>query len=663
MLRTAVAGLGALLCWSARAQSLVNGGFEGAFTTTAGSWSAITFGAPEYPTVAYGPETQNVHGGAHAQRITVTDLGDGATLLVQPLDFPAGRTFSGSVWLRAESPMTVAFYYQERVPYYWVPAIAVVEVGNAWQEVVIEGGFDRSIPTDATTILGRFVIEPRSAGTLLVDDASFTDISTAVWNGPVPLTDPIPARYFGMHVNKWGQHQTWPPTGHGLMRLWNTGTTWELMEPWQGALLDPDNWIYDPDGLTGFAFRMDYYADMIEDHDPGMDILYTMGKSPSWAAADPALPPVSTTAWQDYAGVLGERFEERIRYWEIWNEVDQQDYDGDLGALRTLTDSAAATLHAIDPQNRLLSPNFTGPEALADFLRAGGGDHVDIISWHHYLGRRPEEMVPEIIGVRDVMALYGVDDKPLWNTEGAVSFMDGLAVPMAEQAAAVARAYLVQWSFGVENFNWYCWDIHAGWSSDFVDLSWSMTPGQYDGTTEAGQAYARTAQWLKGATMGTRAVDNGTWVIGLSRPGGYQGRVVWHPDGPTAFDVPVAWDILQVRDLSGGTTAFGGGSLAIGTSPLLLENVSTVGIAEQPIPGDWEAWPQPFQTSCALRWSGEGETTVDLYDARGQLVRNYTNVNGGVLRVERGELADGVYPFVAKRSDGAAIHGTLMIGP
>ncbi|MCB0786248.1 MAG: hypothetical protein KDC02_18830, partial [Flavobacteriales bacterium] len=61
-------------------QSLTNGGFEGSYTNTAPGWNAITYGSPQYPTVAYGPETQVVHGGNTSQRLAVTDLGDGATL-------------------------------------------------------------------------------------------------------------------------------------------------------------------------------------------------------------------------------------------------------------------------------------------------------------------------------------------------------------------------------------------------------------------------------------------------------------------------------------------------------------------------------------------------------------------------------------------------------
>ncbi|MBK8498245.1 MAG: beta-galactosidase, partial [Flavobacteriales bacterium] len=507
------------------------------------------------------------------------------------------------------------------------------------------------------TILARFVVQPLGTGTLYVDDAAFADITTAVLNAPVSLTDSIPPRYFGMHVNKWGVHQTWPPTGHGLMRLWNTGTTWAIMEPWQGALLDPDNWIYDPGGTSGFGFRMDYYVDMIEDHDPAMDIVYTMGKSPSWAAPNSWLPPTDITWWQDYAAILGQRYQGRVRYWEIWNEVDQLDYGGSLAALQQLTDSAASTLRAIDPENMILSPNFTGAEQLAHFLKAGGGDNVDIISWHHYPGRMPEEMVPEIIGVRDVMARYGQGDKPLWNTEGAVTFMDGMSLSVEEQAGAVSRAYLVQWSFGVENFSWYCWDIFGG-NNDYVDLSYSLTPAQYDSITPPGIAYQQTALWLKGATMQSRTVANGVWTIALTRPGGYQGWVVWRPDGAAAFDVPSAWSIGSVRDLAGGTTAFGGGVLTIGVSPLLLEQGSANAIAQASELPRCTVLPNPMRDGCHVRWSTAGAAEVELRDALGNIIRHYPTVQSNLF-LPRGDLPAGCYTIVV-RSAGEVV-GTARV--
>lgn len=643
------------------AQVLTNGGFEGAFGSTANGWYSITYGGPVAPDVMYSAETSVVHAGSKSQRIHVYDLGDGATLLNQTLDFPAGRTFRASVWLRSDSPMTVAFYLQERVPYYWVPTIAIVDVDTIWQEVVIEGGFDRSIPSDNTTIPGRFVVEPLSNGVLYVDDASLTDVSDSVWNSPIPLAEPVTDRYFGMHINKWGVHQTWPETGHGLMRLWNTGTTWQIMEPTQGLLNDPQNWIYDASGTSGFAFRMDYYVDLIENFAPnGMDIIYTMGKSPSWIAPASYLPPTSLAAWMEYVSILGNRFAGKIQYWEIWNEVDQLDYDGDLLDLIPLTDSAAVVLKGIDPANKILSPNFTGPQALASFLKAGGGEEVDIISWHHYPGRNPEEMIPEIIGIRNVMERYGVGDKPLWNTEGAVSFMDGLDLSIADQAAAVSRAYIIQWSYGIENFNWYCWDIFGG-NTDYVNLSYSLTPSQYDSITEPGIAYQHTAFWLKGATMISREFVNGVWVVELTRPGGYHGWIVWRPEGASSFQIPASWAALHYRNLLGAVLPISGSTITIGPSPLLIENGLFSGFESPEVAEELRIYPQPFSQSTVVEWGGSEPADLSIYALTGERVRVHAQVTGGKLLLERELLEPGMYLLELRKAGGQRITGRLLV--
>ena len=79
---------------------------------------------------------------------------------------------------------------------------------------------------------------------------------------------------------------------------------------------------------------------------------------------------------------------------------------------------------------------------------------------------------------------------------------------MDQQAGAVSQAYLVPWSFGVENFTWYCWDIFGG-NSDYVDLSHSQTPFQYRQHHTARHAYQQTADGIRRQRMVSRAVTNG----------------------------------------------------------------------------------------------------------------------------------------------------------
>ena len=132
--------------------------------------------------------------------LAVTDLGDGATCWCRTWTWEQERP-SVRLWLRADGVSVML----GTVPVLLGARHRRGGRGPAgWQEVVIRGGYDRIVPTDAITILSRLVVQPHGTGTLYVDDATFMDITTDVLNAPVALTDSIPGRYFGMHVNKWG---------------------------------------------------------------------------------------------------------------------------------------------------------------------------------------------------------------------------------------------------------------------------------------------------------------------------------------------------------------------------------------------------------------------------------------------------------------------------
>ena len=218
---------------------LTNGGFEGAYSGLAPGWAENTWAAPgddQRRYVSRGPETQSPHGGQAAQRISVARFAaGGGTALLQNFDFPAGRVYEGRVWLRAASPMKVRVLFRKRSFYYNTGAARVLSVGSAWQEVVIRGGY----PTDTP---GEFFIQPVEPGTLYVDDASLSEVTTAVLHEPPASHDPLPRTFFGMHVNKLGTHNTWPPLTFGTLRLWDTGTYWAAVEPARGALLQDENW-------------------------------------------------------------------------------------------------------------------------------------------------------------------------------------------------------------------------------------------------------------------------------------------------------------------------------------------------------------------------------------------------------------------------------------
>ena len=526
---------------------LVNPSFETVVGGRATNWIDNTW---KGATVSYASVPGRAAG--RAQKLTVGGMAAGAGVIVaQRFTFQPGITYEGRIWLRSDDLATVQFMLRREGPYYDSMAVHWVTLTPVWQEFVIRGGWHDvggekpGDQADQEDVPGYFGINFVTSGTVEIDDASLRQLTASDCVMNAKLLTPT---FMGMTVNKWGSFTTWPSAqGFGLLRLIATTTTWEDLEPMKGA------WDW---------FRMDYYVDAARA--ANQEILYTLGMTPLWASARPGesgAEPASLADWRNYVRTVAMRYKGRIKYWEIWNEVNIGDfYTGSVDTMIELTRAASEELKAIDPTNVVLSPNVSriGLAWLDEFLAKGGGSYVDIISWHLYTNYQPELDEPVAAGLRDVLARRGMSDRPIWNTEGNIV---GTPVSAAAAVGAVARAYLVQPWWGHSNFTFYCWDIDFG-----NPLS---QPG-YLAPTPAGIAYREVAAWLRGAKMRarTRAVD-GTWQVALEQQDGTIAYVVWN-EGNRSFPLPASWAVTTQRDLAGGSQPIVSRTVDVGPAPVLL---------------------------------------------------------------------------------------------
>lgn len=555
---------------------LSNSGFEEGTGNVATGWSENTWPSAEQRKLThYERETSHIHGGASAQKVKVDRFVEGGgTLLYQGFSFPAGRIYEGRVWVRAESPMRVSMRFREAAANYTTSAARIVTVGSQWQELVIRGGF-------SSDIAGQFVISPIEGGTLVIDDAVLTDITEDVLRRPVfSATDEIPSRYFGIHINKLGTHHLWPPLNVGLLRLWDTGTTWAHVERQDGAIHEDKNWIVYPSP----GYRLVKYLGHVVKKQPAAKVIYTLGITPLWAVDEvdvpdryvgTAWPPDNLDQWRDYVGEVGKRFDGKIDYWEVWNEANYRGfYKGGLATLCELTRIASQELKAINPKNTILSPSFTtsGMVMMDDFLERGCGEYVDILSWHLYPSYPPERSLASIEAVMDVVRRHGLQHtKPVWNTEGAVEY--GSADTAAVGPAAVARIYLIQWAYGIRQFSWYMWDDDP--DEGRVVLHDSPDATKPKPPSPAGIAYREVANWLVGRKMISKLVEpsasgSDRWQLTISR-GKYRGWTLWDTGGTSTFTVPEAWGATTIRTLDGKQRPLVGSTLQLGITPILLE--------------------------------------------------------------------------------------------
>ncbi|MBI5834183.1 MAG: hypothetical protein HZB16_17960 [Armatimonadetes bacterium] len=532
---------------SARAadELLANPGFEAA----GGGWSENAWGQPG-PAFTYA-DGAAPHGGRRCQLVRVTALPPGSGFIYrQPYTLVAGHTYRARLWLRSPDHAQVQVMLRRAGQWYEPAAARLVELGPEWREVALVGGFG------GEDTLGFLGVSWRRPGTVELDDASLTDITAETLSLPTP-TAPVDQRFFGLHINKLGSHNTWPALGQATLRLWDTGTTWDALEP------KPGEWNFG---------RLDYYVEHVRRNAPGTRVVMTLGITPNWAAeagargayGGKAAPPTDPATWRRYVRTLAERYRGRIHCWEPWNECDYGGFfNGGPAAMLPLARIAYEELKAVDPRNTVLTPNVTraGLGWLDEYLALGGGQYADVISFHRYPSGRPELDVPEYHAVRDLAAAHGLADKPVWNTEGAIEHRAGTTED--EQVGAVVRTWLVQWAQGITCFAWYCWDIH--WPEG-TSLGTSLTGPEL---SPAGRALARLVAWVDGWTMTSRAVTDGLWRLTLTRDGARR-TIVWRPTGTAPWLPPADLGRCVATDLRGVEQPIGPDGLLVGPFPLLL---------------------------------------------------------------------------------------------
>lgn len=107
---------------------------------------------------------------------------------------------------------------------------------------------------------------------------------------------------------------------------------------------------------------------------------------------DPAAPVVSEEAMQAWLGFVErvvERYEDRVKYWEIWNEPNHPGYwrpDPNPRDYARLVVPTATLIRRIDPEAKIIAGSTAGidEEFIGGFLEAGAADLIDVVTFHNY---------------------------------------------------------------------------------------------------------------------------------------------------------------------------------------------------------------------------------------------------------------------------------------
>lgn len=378
----------------------------------------------------------------------------------------------------------------------------------------------------------------------------------------------IDVSYFGMHIHR--AENVWPNVVFGSWRLWDTGTDWASLESVRGQ------WDFN---------RLDKYVALSLQH--GIEPVLVLGNSPVWASSRPleasaygrggAAEPRSLSDWENYVRTVATRYHGRVRYYEIWNEPNlTQFFSGSVKTMLELARVAHIVLKNVDPTIQVLSPSPTekrGIKWLDEFLRLGGGDHVDIIAYHFYVRPAPPEQMVILIGdVRQLMDRHGQGKKPLWNTESGWDILNtgqesvrSNALSGSLAADFVTRALVLNWVSGVSRFYWYAWD----------NTIMGLVEPNKRSLKFAAIAYSRTARWLIGVVMeGCKTDSDGTWVCKMNRQNERSAWIVWNPEKHLEMELPPQWKAIEYQTLDGNTHQIStqdSSRVPISSSPILVK--------------------------------------------------------------------------------------------
>ena len=414
-----------------------------------------------------------------------------------------------------------------------------------------------------------------SGGTRTSRAPSTTSPSTspsATSSSPPPAAATRPAvspRFFGVHdSDPLGGPSGWPQAPVGSFRAWDAGVSWRELETSPGAF----DWR-----------RLDEIVRTSRAH--GADVLLVLGQTPQFHARNPSVASAygsgassmpKLAAWKRYVAAVAKRYARQGVVFQVWNEANVINYwSGTTAQMAQLTKTAYEVLARVSPRATLVAPalvtRLDGQRAWLDRFyaeRIGGrpvADFLDIVSLqlHPLADGSPEDSMDLLAQSRALLARHGVS-KPVWNTEINYGLTGGGVVETLspkQQAAQVARTYLLNAANDVGRVYWYSWD-----RLDIVNTT--MVATDRASPTRAGRAFGTVRSWLEGASVQSCDQDDaGTYVCVLVHPEGVR-NVYWNPTRTVTVTAPAT----QVDRLDGSKQAVPSGQvrLRVGYSPVLV---------------------------------------------------------------------------------------------
>lgn len=395
----------------------------------------------------------------------------------------------------------------------------------------------------------------------------------------------IPKTFFGMHVqnmvppayNLYGAKQCpmFADLGYGAVRLYESYVTQMFCNPASGTY----SWAA-LDTLVGYCAAV------------GVEIVYMLGNLPAWATGGSAthynpLPPTNMTYLSDFVTALVARYKGRIKFYELWNEIDSSGaWTGTLAQMQTIWTTLAPIIRAGDPAATILTGNIAGFGSMNILSGIGYLDQVlqgsgvagaaDVLAVHTYCDPTQPEFVVRFGQYAAALAKRYSYAQVHATESGALKWYDaagvlqaplsgGAKMPAAQASGWVTRLGLCHWLGGFARWYYYCLDGNGFMAWDMIDYTGSGATASVEYAPAL--AFKYLAQTLTGARVFGFSWAGMLFSCQFVQANGRRGTIWWTADYQSASVNAAA--AVQVTDNLGGALA-PSATLAVGSQPVFV---------------------------------------------------------------------------------------------
>lgn len=408
---------------------------------------------------------------------------------------------------------------------------------------------------------------------------------------------------FGIHLSSAGI----PYLADSVASLWGASWArvflrWEVIE----CVRDQYDWR-----------RIDELVDpYLAQH---IQILGVLGETaPKWAAAS---GQETEAAFLRFVKAAVEHFRNKIRYWDVYNEVDSKYHGGivmdkeDPAADIRLLREEMSTIREAQPDAKLVCCSTGTSYWLAYDKRLydnGLLNPIDILSLHPYQSGPPEQRdgvfnYPEMIGrLRDLQHIYG-GNKPVWSTEAnwliGPEGQKGVLAPYVDehsQSAYLVRVNLLSMALGVTYF------AHSPF----------FTPFHRELLLDSVASYANMT-YNFGPTTGAKFLTVPDDIYGVTANEGSRTiSALWTTRASARVKV-TGMSGMRFQDMYGNPTAYDASNLPLSGDPVYVTGQGTPSISVEqvgPMPGakplpDPRTWSRSLLQNYSQTASGVRVTT------------------------------------------------------